>query len=88
MLSFPAAVEMFDLLTPEELDADGALWIDTSFRQGEAGDSGRKLLAAKRSTKDGTRRFDGASQRRSAPGVELPYSDSKRGGASTSGSPS
>ena len=46
MLSFPAAVEMFDLLTPEEVDADGALWIDTSFQQGEAGDSGRKLLAA------------------------------------------
>ena len=46
MLSFPAAVEMSDLLTPEEVDADGALWIDTAFRQGEAGDSGRKLLAA------------------------------------------
>ena len=46
MMQFPTAVAEFDLLDAEEVDDSAATWIDTAFRQGEAGDSGRKLLAA------------------------------------------
>ena len=46
LLTFPAAMQEIDLLEPEEVDEEATLWIDTAFRQGEAGDSGRKLLAA------------------------------------------
>ena len=46
LMSFVAAVQEFDLLEADEVDEEATVWIDTAFRQGEAGDSGRKLLAA------------------------------------------
>ena len=46
LMDFTAAVVEFDLLEPEDVDEEATLWIDAALRQGEAGDGGRKLLAA------------------------------------------